>query len=69
MKTCLLCGTQSADDVATCPMDGEASWGKATADAPAEPVTEESEPAEAAEAADADAAADPSPKTKRARAR
>lgn len=26
MKICAICGTPTAEDVATCPSDGEASW-------------------------------------------
>lgn len=52
-KTCLLCGETAADDVVTCPNDGEASWSDATSRA-----TEEASGA---------AGADDAPKPKRGR--
>jgi hypothetical protein len=60
MKTCLLCNTESADDVATCPNDGEASWSDAvvqSADASAD--------ADADAPVDADASVEPAKKRSR----
>jgi hypothetical protein len=40
MKTCMSCGKDAADDMASCPSDGEASWG------PVFDITPDTEPSE-----------------------
>lgn len=42
MKTCLICQSKCADDVATCPHDGEASWAWSYEKVvPASPISDE----------------------------